>query len=139
MRFAILFAVFCTLTACKVEGLLLTAPSELTTGVVLYENANFLGASAHLTSDVPDLRPFDGPCGYTDSSDGERHYDWNDCVSSLRVAPGWRATVYEHPNFRGEFFMTTGDTPNLQLVHGTCSSHGGLNDCVSSVRVVRVE
>ena len=25
-----------------------------------------------------------------------------DCVSSFRVAPGWRATVYEYPDYKGE-------------------------------------
>ena len=139
MRPAMLFAVLCTLTACgSAVPVLPTAPSELATGVVLYQHADFLGASAHVTSDVPDLMRFDGPCGYEDS-DGERHYDWNDCVSSLRVAPGWRATVYEHPNYRGESYnITTRDSGNLKLVPGTCSG-GGLNDCVSSVRVLRVE
>ena len=32
------------------------APTALTAGVILYEHANFLGNSAHLTADLPDLR-----------------------------------------------------------------------------------
>ena len=28
-----------------------SAPSELTTGIVIYEHANYLGAAAHVTSD----------------------------------------------------------------------------------------
>ena len=32
------------------------SPSQFTAGVILYEHANFLGNSAHLTADTPDLR-----------------------------------------------------------------------------------
>jgi hypothetical protein len=140
MRPAMLFAVLCSLTACGgTTGLtqLPAGPSELAGGVVLYEGANFAGSSAHVASDIPNLGDFDGPCEHTGDYDVIFH-DWNDCVSSFRVAPGWRATVYEERDYKGESYMTTGDTGNLQLVRGTCS-HDGLNDCVSSVRVVRVE
>jgi hypothetical protein len=78
MRPAMLFAVLCSLMACgggDVPGLP-TAPSELGTGVVLYEHANFLGASGHVTSDVPDLEGLYGPCRHSDATDGE-YYDWN--------------------------------------------------------------
>lgn len=57
-------------------------------------------------------------------------------MSSIRAAPGWRATVYRDPNFRGESLEVIQDVPNLQLVPGTCS-HDGLNDCISSIRVRR--
>ena len=78
------------------EKSLPTAPSELTTGVTLYEHANFEGESAHLTSDVRDLKDFKGPCAHqsTDSSGSSTTYDWDDCASSLRVAPGWRAQIF---------------------------------------------
>lgn len=61
--------------------------------------------------------------------------DWNDCVSSVRVAPGWRATLYRDPNYHDAALEITADVPNLQLVREHDCSHGGLNDCVSSVRV----
>ena len=106
------------------------APSALTTGVILYEHANFLGNSAHLTADIEDLRNFRGPC--RQSEDAE---DWNDCVSSVRVAPGWRATLYRGANYRDDALEITEDMPNLQLVRQHDCERGGLNDCVSSVRV----
>jgi hypothetical protein len=140
MRPAMLFAVLCSITACGDTGLpgLPAGPSDLSSGVVFYEAANFTGSSALVTSDIPNLGDFDGPCEHTGDSERGTFYDWNDCVSSFRVAPGWRATVYEQRDYKGESYMTTEDTGNLQLVRGTCS-HDGLNDCVSSVRVVRVE
>jgi hypothetical protein len=38
-------------------------------------------------------------------------------------------------NFRGQSISASQDVPNLQLVAGTCD-HDGLNDCITSVRVI---
>ena len=108
------------------------APTALTTGVILYEHANFLGNSAHLIADVSDLRGFRGPCITSDDTSSR---DWNDCVSSVRVAPGWRATLYRDSNYRDDALEITEDVANLQLVREHDCDRGGLNDCVSSVRV----
>jgi len=109
------------------------SPSSFTTGIILYEHANFLGNSAHITSDVRDLRDFTGPCVHDDGS-GSVTRDWNDCVSSVKVAPGWRATLYRGTNFGDDSLDVFEDVPNLQLVNADCPNDG-LNDCVSSVRV----
>ena len=113
-----------------------TAPSTLETGITVYEHADFLGKSAHITSDISDLRDFDGPCEHTsaDQYGVSTSHDWNDCISSVRVAPGWRATIYKDTGYRDDSLEMTGDVPNLQAVLGDCPK-GGLNDCVSSVRV----
>ena len=108
------------------------APTPFTTGVILYEHANFLGNSAHLTADVADLRDFRGPC--SPNEDGAPQ-NWNDCVSSVKVAPGWSATIYRDPNYRDDALELTEDMANLQLVPGSDCARGGLNDCVSSLRV----
>ena len=123
------------------DNLLPTAPSELTTGVVIYQHANFLGESAHITSDIENLESVRGPCvrsdtdanGNTSSTDS-----WDDCASSIRVAPGWRATLYEDPKFKG-WAADVGEenVANYQLVRGPCS-HDTFNDCASSIRVFRV-
>lgn len=117
------------------------APSELTTGITIYDNANFGGASALLTKDVSDLKAYNGPCEHESTiyrPDGttmtSTTYNWNDCVSSIRVAPGWRATVYRDDDFKGQSLEVTADVPNLQLVPGSCD-HDGLNDCITSIRV----
>jgi hypothetical protein len=108
------------------------APSDFSTGVIVYEHANYLGNSAHLTADTPDLRDFRGPCLHGDDASSR---DWNDCISSIRVARGWRATLYRAPNYRDDAFEITEDHSNLQLVREHDCPKGGLNDCVSSVRV----
>lgn len=108
------------------------APTPFTAGIILYEHANFLGNSAHLTADLPDLRDFRGPCLEGDDASSR---DWNDCVSSVRVAPGWRATLYRASNYHDDALEIREDVANLQLVRQHDCNHGGLNDCVSSVRV----
>ena len=109
------------------------SPTSFTSGVILYEHANFLGNSAYIASDVSDLRDFTGPCVHDDGS-GSVSRDWNDCVSSVKVAPGWRATIYRGTGFGDDALEIVVDVPNLQLVRGDCD-HDGMNDCVSSVRV----
>jgi hypothetical protein len=115
-----------------------TAPSELMTGIVVYEHANFDGASAHITADISDLTSFDGPCVEADDSPPVRtySYSWNDCISSVRVAQGWSATLYRDDGYRDDSVTLTADMPNLQLAQHNCP-HGGLNDCITSVRVRR--
>jgi hypothetical protein len=122
-------AILTVLPGCELT--LPSAPSDLTTGIVVYEHANYLGQSAHITEDIDDLKEIDrGPCETEDGS------DWNDCISSVRVAPGARATLYREPNFKGESLEVSADIANLQLVEGSCS-HDGLNDCVTSIRIGR--
>jgi hypothetical protein len=114
-----------------------TAPSVavLTSGVAIYEHADFAGDSALLTADLGDLGDFSGPCPSSDVTGGGRP-DWNDCISSLKVAPGWRVTVYRDANFSSDSFDATSDVPNLALVLGSCRG-GGMNDCTTSIRVGR--
>jgi len=117
------------------------APSDLTSGIVIYQHANFLGESALITTDIPDLAVVRGPCVRTDTdADGNTSStdSWDDCASSVRVAPGWRATLYEDPNYKG-WAADVGEenVANYQLVRGPCSKDT-FNDCASSVRVFRV-
>ena len=117
-----------------------SAPSDLTEGVIIYEHANYLGASAHVLFNIDNLEKFKGPCRKTvDSGDGNSSTveTWDDCISSIRVAPGWRATLYEHRDFKG-WAADIGEenAPNYQLVPGPCSK-GTFNDCASSIRVFR--
>jgi len=123
------------------QGSLPTAPSELTTGIVVYEHANFLGRSAHIANNVSDLNDFTGPCEtvidtptYPSGSTTTTIHNWNDCISSIRVSAGWQATMYRDTDFKGQSLDIVSDVANLQLVMGSCPQRG-LNDCISSIRV----
>ena len=124
---------------CESDKPLPTAPSELTDGIVVYEDANYRGPSAHIANDVADLKDFKGPCYMSDDFNprlpGE--FNWNDCISSVRVSPGWRATLFGDANYRGGQLEATTDIPNLKSVPGSCGS--GMDDCVTSIRVSRVQ
>jgi hypothetical protein len=137
-RRGIAVALLVGMAGCKGAPSLPMAPSDLTSGVSIYEDANFLGDSALLTASTKDLADFKGPCEHSDT-DGNGNtsfsYDWSDCVSSIRVAQGWRAVIYRDSNYRGQSVEVNADAPNLQLVSGTCS-HDGLNDCVTSIKII---
>lgn len=123
------------LAACWDLPKLPSAPSDVTSGVTIYANANFLGGSALLTQDVSSLASYSGWCKHeTGGLYSSTSYDWNDCVSSLKVAPGWRATVYRDDDFKGDSHEVTRDVPNLYLVPGPCHDNTW-NDCISSIRV----
>ena len=117
------------------EKTLPTEPTDLTDGVVIYEHSNFMGRSAHLTGDIKDLRDFEGPCVH-DDGDGNAIEVWDDCVSSIRVAPGWRAVLFLDDDFDGQQLTVTTDVENLVFSPGRCDK-GGFNDCTTSVRVSR--
>ncbi len=131
-RRRIALALLVGMAGCEMPSLPM-APSDLTSGVSIYEHANFLGNSALLTESNTDLSEYDGPCEH-DEGDYTIH-DWNDCVSSIRVAPGWRAIAYRDTDYRGQSVDLSADAPNLQLVAGSCS-HDGLNDCITSIKVI---
>jgi len=136
-RQVILMILVALLAACQKE--LPMAPSDLASGIVVYEHANYLGASAHITTDVDDLTDFKGPCLRTTncSPNGLCDYteSWDDCISSVRVAPGWQAVLWEDDDYSGDRLTVTEDIPNLDVTRG-CSSRG-FNDCVTSIRLLR--
>ena len=131
LRAALLLAL--ALPACTRKALP-TGPSELTEGIFIYQNADFGGGSAHVTADLADLDDFTGPC-IKDASATSTTLTWGDCMSSVKIAPGWRATLYGDANFKGTSFEVTSDVPDLGRVAGGCGS--GMDDCVSSIRVSR--
>jgi hypothetical protein len=55
----------------------------------------------------------------------------NDSVSSLKVAAGWKVTLYEHSNYGGTPVTFTGPT------EVPCLVDHGFNDKASSLRIER--
>jgi hypothetical protein len=96
--------------------------------------------SALVDKDISNLDDYKGPCVSSTStapngtSDEKR--SWKNCVSSIRIASGWKATLYVDTNFHGKSVEISSDASNLQLVPGDCD-HGGFNDCIESIRVSR--
>ena len=135
-RHLVLGVAFCLVAACRDS--LPMAPSDLQSGLIIYEHANYQGASAHLTESVANLDDFKGPCIEYESSGGTTttRETWDDCISSVRLAPGWRATLYRDDGYDGDTLDVTGDIANLQLSPGDCD-HDGFNDCTTSIRVFR--
>lgn len=107
-------------------------PTPAGEGIVIYMHADFAGPSQAINVDVADLGRVEGSC--SSGAEGETP-TWADCVSSVKVLPGWSATLYRHANYRGESVSVTSDTPNLKTLRGPCKDT--FNDCVSSIRVAR--
>lgn len=113
-----------------------SAPDTVVEGITIYEHANYSGDSALLKGDVSDLKEYKGPCEHLDwgNTSSTYYYDWNDCISSIKVAPGWRATIFVDTGFHDDWLELTADVPDLALVRGSCT-HDTWNDCISSIRV----
>jgi hypothetical protein len=106
-------------------------PTQLDQGVVVFMNSGFRGTSQQVGADVPDLGKAEGPCSADEGGTGS----WNDCISSIRVLPGWSARVYGDKNFRGAVLEVTADVADLSSLRGDCS--GSYDDCISSIRVIK--
>jgi hypothetical protein len=120
-----------------------TAPEELTSGIVVYQYANYGGESALITEDIAHLSSFRGPCEHSDPSyvegeDDDIYHDWEDCISSVRVAPGWSATLFRDSGYHSDSLQIVADVPNLKRVHGHRSKKG-MGDCLSSIRVRKIQ
>jgi len=107
-------------------------PTPVDQGIVVFLHADFIGPSQAMNVDVPDLGLVEGPC--SGGAEGETP-TWADCVSSIKVMPGWSAILYRDKNFKGERTLVTADTANLRTLPGPCKDT--FNDCVSSIRVAR--
>jgi len=124
-------AVFVAAAACgSVPSLGPTPPGE---GIVFYLHADFTGPSQALNVDVPNLGKVQGSC--SSGGEGEMPH-WGDCISSVKVMPGWKAILYRDENYRGASVVVDADIPNLRDVRGPCDNDS-FNDCVSSIRVAR--
>jgi hypothetical protein len=119
------------LAACgSVKSLGPTPPGE---GIVIFLNADFSGPSQALNIDVADLSKIEGAC--SSGEEGETP-SWSDCISSVKVNPGWTATLYRDKNYKGASLPVTADTPSLRDLRGPCDKDS-FNDCISSIRVAR--
>src|SRR5260221_2807185 len=91
-------------------------PTPADQGVIIYLHADFVGPSQAMNVDVPDLGLVEGPC--SSGAEGEVPA-WGDCISSGKGLPGWSATLYKDPNYKGASVTVTSDTPNLKERDGS--------------------
>ena len=85
-----------------------------------YIHADFVGSSQQVNSDVADLGNVEGPC--VTGSDESATATWDDCISSMRVLPGWRATLYRDPNFRGASIEVAEDLHDFKQIRGRAAA-----------------
>lgn len=124
------------LATCLVLVLVACESTAPTTGVTVYEHSDFRGKSRNLTDDVENFALLGNPPDCGDALT----LGWHDCVSSIRVAEGWEAIVYEHDTFRGDSLVIMFDIPDLGRVGRTCDDRfdaPGWDECISSIRVKR--
>lgn len=120
------------LAACA-AGVSSLGPTPAGEGIVIYLHADFAGPSQALNVDIPDLGRIEGAC--SSGEEGETP-SWTDCISSVKVMPGWTATLYRDAKYKGASVTVTADTPSLRDLRGPCDKDS-FNDCVSSIRVAR--
>jgi peptidase inhibitor family I36 len=130
-RMPVLLVLALLVPACS-ESLEILGPTPAGEGITIYLHADYAGPSQAVNHDVSDLEKVEGPC--THGAEGEKP-TWTDCLSSLRVEPGWAVTLYRDDDFKGRSVTLTADTPNLRELPGPCD--GSFNDCVSSIRVMK--
>ena len=106
-------------------------------GVTVYESPNFSGSSHIFASSHTNLFEIASGCpGVVIEDFGGRRTlpgNWDGCVSSIMVPPGWEATLYSTFHFFGSALEVTSDNRDLGDVQGPCD--GDWDDCTSSIRV----
>ena len=107
-------------------------PTPAGEGIVIYMHSDFSGPSQAMHLDAADLRKVEGAC--SSGAEGEVP-TWSECVSSVKVTPGWVAVLYHKANYQGENVKLSSDTPNLQSLRGPCKDT--FNDCAVSIRVIK--
>jgi len=101
-------------------------------GITIYADPRFKGPSYLLFTDVEDLDDVKAECFKTS---GFSSFNFDDCISSIRVPPGLKVTVCEDPHYRGASVTFTSDVADLDDVRGPCGED--FDDCISSIRVSR--
>ena len=116
-----------------------------TSGIIVFARTDYRGPYRILVNDVEDLkRVADEP--QPDAEDcADKFFGqerWTDCVSSVRVADGWQAVVYEHDTYGGDSLTVTLDIPDLSRIQLRSSPDPAgapwtWDDRISSIRVWR--
>jgi peptidase inhibitor family I36 len=120
------------MAGCEDTSWIILGPTPTDQGIVIFIHADYTGSSQAMNVDVRDLTRAQGPC--SGGAEGEVP-SWKDCVSSVRVLPGWTATLYDEKDYKGRSVTITSDAPDLRNLPGPCD--GNFNDCALSIRVAK--
>ena len=101
--------------------------------LTLFVDRDYRGSWHDVFADIGNLKDVPGPCGGDSDSAGT----FDDCISSIRVTPGWAVTLYRDRGWSGPAFEITADTADLKNLPGSCER--GFDDCVSSLRVRQLQ
>ena len=107
-------------------------PTPLDKGIVVFIHSGYRGPSPQVCAAVADLTHVEGPCNVGEAGGSGT---WDNCISSIRLLPGYYARIYGDRDFRGAVLEVTQDIPDLGVLHGDCS--GSYDDCISSIRVLK--
>lgn len=102
-------------TAPVVTPLNVTNSASASADVILYKDADFKGESRTITTDVDWVG-----------------YDWNDCISSIRVPAGYSVQVYFDSYYGGQT-MIMGQSWSSTMEEG----NGLWNDQISSIKIIK--
>lgn len=100
----------------KLNGSEVKAPTEAEIGVILYDGENFQGLKLPYTEGTHDI--YSSQVGL------------NDLVSSVKVKPGWKVTLYEHFKMGGRSLVLTADTAELRTKQ--------FNNITSGVKIEKI-
>ena len=125
-RLGTVLALSLFLSACDDDR---TGASE---GITFFEHPDYDGDSVTLAGGFSDFDDLRGPCNVAVAGASG---DWDNCISSVMVDPGWEATVYEHDDYEGETLEITRGIADLDDLRGPCGDDW--DDCISSIRVRR--
>lgn len=118
------------------------APME---GVTVFARIHYEGPRRTFLHDVTDFKlvyddpqPDEDECA--DKIFGQEA--WTDCISSIRVAPGWQVIVFVDDTFRGDSLIVTSDIPDLEQIPRPAPEHRPelsltWDETISSMRVMR--
>ena len=139
-NFAASFLVLILLAGCGGTDSMGPAPSA---GITVFARADYRGPRRTFVDDVEDLKrlvddpqPDEEECA--EKIFGQEY--WTDCVSSIRVADGWWAVVYQHDTYRGDSLVVTSDIRDLSAIQRPSSdefSGWTWDETISSIRVRR--
>jgi hypothetical protein len=82
-------------------------PADTGDGITIFADPRFRGLSTIVLADIDDLDDLVGGCSHGTAVTFD--FDFDDCISSIRIPAGRKLTAYEDPHYRGASVTFTSD------------------------------